>query len=68
MLSVAKNEKKLNLEELIVQSFVTTLDEEMQRKLQGGQEVASDIDQCGGGGGGGEICNKRPGLVTGDIP
>jgi len=53
MLSTAENKKKLNLEELVVQSFVTSLAEDVQGKLQGGIEVPSDIEQCGGGGGGG---------------
>ncbi len=59
----AKNEKKLNLEELVVQSFVTSLDEEMQRKLKGGRDDASE-NGCGGGGGGGGCYHDDPPTLT----
>ncbi len=49
MFSGARNEKKLNLEEVGEQSFVITLNEDMQQKLHGGRDCSSGEAHGGGG-------------------
>jgi len=39
---IMNTEKKLNLEEIKVQSFTTTLDRDEQREIKGGSVVAAE--------------------------
>ncbi len=55
MIQKKKEKLVLKLDDLRVQSFITTIDNDEQRKVRGGDQNCPDFATSGGGGGGGPV-------------